>query len=443
MARTRKPLKIESGNARVVIYHHKNFQKHQRRSYDQFRIAYQQHGARKFETRSSLKAAQKRAAEILLTINNGQLNLLQMTQADSSAYFASIEHVAPTGVPLATAAMKFAAADKILKDAGITDVDIIAAAEYLAQHRKRQIITKTVNQVVEELLDAKDKAGVSERYLDDLDQRCNKFADYFENKPMIAFTAADVRRFLTLKIFGTDKNETLGPRSTNNFIGALRTLFRFAKSRDYLPQEYRELERVDLVKDKGGDIEIYTPQEMADLLAHAQDDDVLYLALCGFAGIRTEEFIRLDWKEVKWASGVIEITAAKAKTASRRLVPITDNLRAWVEPIAKRRGNRGPVWPHVRAYLHCRMYKLKKGKARGLFVRAGVARKPNALRHSYISYRVAETKNVAEVALEAGNSPKMIFSNYRELVTDEDAKAWFAIMPAATATAGNKVVAMK
>jgi len=42
---------------------------------------------------------------------------------------------------------------------------------------------------------------------------------------------------------------------------------------------------------------------------------------------------------------------------------------------------------------------------------------------------VAVIKNVAQVALEAGNSPAMIFSNYRELVTPQDAKAWFSIRP--------------
>jgi len=42
--------------------------------------------------------------------------------------------------------------------------------------------------------------------------------------------------------------------------------------------------------------------------------------------------------------------------------------------------------------------------------------KRNAMRHSYISYRVAETQKVAQVALEAGNSPQMIFQHYRELV---------------------------
>ena len=55
--------------------------------------------------------------------------------------------------------------------------------------------------------------------------------------------------------------------------------------------------------------------------------------------------------------------------------------------------------------------------------------KRNALRHSYISYRVAEKQDVAKVSLEAGNSPQMIFQHYRELVQPKEAKAWFAIGP--------------
>jgi hypothetical protein len=34
----------------------------------------------------------------------------------------------------------------------------------------------------------------------------------------------------------------------------------------------------------------------------------------------------------------LEVTAAKSKTAKRRLVPISDNLVAWLRPIAKLRG---------------------------------------------------------------------------------------------------------
>ena len=61
---------------------------------------------------------------------------------------------------------------------------------------------------------------------------------------------------------------------------------------------------------------------------------------------------------------------------------------------------------------------------------AAVEWKQNALRHSAISYRVAETGDVNCIALESGNSPAMIFQHYRELVTPEDALLWFAIAPA-------------
>jgi len=53
----------------------------------------------------------------------------------------------------------------------------------------------------------------------------------------------------------------------------------------------------------------------------------------------------------------------------------------------------------------------------------------NALRHSFCSYRLAQIKNAAEVALEAGNSPKIIFQHYRELVAPQEAAKWFSIVP--------------
>src|SRR5450432_4046385 len=54
----------------------------------------------------------------------------------------------------------------------------------------------------------------------------------------------------------------------------------------------------------------------------------------------------------------------------------------------------------------------------------------NCFRHSFISHRISQTGNVAETALEAGNSPQIIFRHYRELFTKEDGGAWFEISPA-------------
>jgi hypothetical protein len=64
-----------------------------------------------------------------------------------------------------------------------------------------------------------------------------------------------------------------------------------------------------------------------------------------------------------------------------------------------------------------------------LFAKQHVTWPQNCLRHSYATYRLAVTHDAARVALEMGNSPTMLFVNYRELVDQHDAKAWFAITP--------------
>ena len=136
---------------------------------------------------------------------------------------------------------------------------------------------------------------------------------------------------------------------------------------------------------------------------------------------------RLDWLEVRLDDGFIEVKASKAKTASRRLVPIQDNLKQWLTPLRKAGGAICDYANMSKQLLWLSQAvdkKLKEQDATASFVW-----KHNALRHSFISYRVAQTQNVAQVALEAGNSPRVVFSNYRELVRPADAVKWFGIVP--------------
>ena len=166
-------------------------------------------------------------------------------------------------------------------------------------------------------------------------------------------------------------------------------------------------------------IEIFTPEELRKLLAASPGRVAPCIALQAFAGIRTSEILRLTWKDVERRRDHIEIAAGKAKTASRRLIPICDNLAEWLRQ-ADRQGER--VWP-----VTASEYYSQQARAAGA---AGVDWKANALRESFISYRLAQTKDVAEVALEAGNSPTMIFRHYRELATKAEAAEWFGILPA-------------
>jgi hypothetical protein len=116
---------------------------------------------------------------------------------------------------------------------------------------------------------------------------------------------------------------------------------------------------------------------------------------------------RLDWEDIKWDRGHIEIAGKKAKTAARRLVPLTDNLKAWLAPW---REETGPIIT-ISDYVGALNDTAVKAQIPGGW-------RQNALRHSFISYRVAETGDVARTSLEAGNSPKMIFRHYREVVDE-------------------------
>lgn len=158
----------------------------------------------------------------------------------------------------------------------------------------------------------------------------------------------------------------------------------------------------------------------------------------GFAGLRTIEILRLEWKDVWFDKRVIEVGKDKAKTATRRLAPIVPALEAWLKPRAK----TGPILPGIRDEFH--FTKLFKDATSKLIDAKGeplVTLVHNGLRHSFCSYRLAVTKSAAQVSLEAGNSPKMLFENYRELVTEKAAKDYFGILPEEKGIKGSKAKA--
>lgn len=213
------------------------------------------------------------------------------------------------------------------------------------------------------------------------------------------------------------------PKFRKHVLGALRLLVRHAVSRGWLNKGVVDFEIVDAPRQsKGGTIQIFTSEEIAALLKHADADLIPFIAIGAFAGLRSAEIERLDWREVDLVQGHIEITAAKAKTASRRLAPVTANLKSWLAPIHRKAGRVFAVSTSG-GNLTERLQKLAK--------KAGLTGwKKNGLRHSFISHRVADIQNVSQVALECGNSPAIIFANYRALVTAAEAKKFFAVLPA-------------
>jgi integrase len=288
-------------------------------------------------------------------------------------------------------------------------VPLLDAARFYARHHGKGMERKSVALAVDEMIERKTTKGVSELYLADLRYRLGVFKEAF-HCDVNAISPDDVTAFF--------ENLRLSARSHNNFVRMLRTFFVFAQKHGWLSKEVDLLERVEKRSEKRTPVEIFTPSELAEILGNASQEVAPCIALAAFAGLRSAEILRLDWSDVERRPGFIEVAAHKAKTAARRIVPVADNLGKWLA-VTPRNGER--IWRLTKDQFYKAMIRAARN--------AGIAWKHNALRHSFISYRLAEIQDVNRVALEAGNSPQMIFRHYRELVTPEQARTWFAIAP--------------
>jgi integrase len=267
----------------------------------------------------------------------------------------------------------------------LNGVPLIEAARFYGKHNLRGIKRKSVAVAVDEMIAAKERKGVSDVYLADLGYRLGALKKTF-HCDVNAVAPDDVAAFF--------ERLRLSPRSHNNFLRALRTFFKFAQKHGWLSKEIDLLERVEGRTEKRTPVEIFTPPELAAILGSASQEVAPCIALAAFAGLRSAEILRLDWSDTERRPGFVEVGADKAKTATRRIVPLSDNLAQWLA-IAPRNGDR--IWPHSKD----RFFKAMIRAAR----KAEMAWKQNALRHSFISYRLAEIQDVNRVALEAGNSP--------------------------------------
>jgi integrase len=204
------------------------------------------------------------------------------------------------------------------------------------------------------------------------------------------------------------------PKTKNGMRIILVACGNWAEGRGYLVKGGSPFPAMIRYKESKDAVSIFSPENISSLLAKADNTLRPFLALGAFAGLRMAELQRLDWSEIDLVRGYVTVDANKAKTRQRRLVPISDNLKRWLMTCKRA---SGPVCLHKRPQIAaarlCENYSWKE----------------NGLRHSFISYRLAILHDTARVALEAGNSPEVIFSHYRELVTPDVANEWFNVQP--------------
>jgi integrase len=297
---------------------------------------------------------------------------------------------------------------------------ILDAARFYCDHLEQTQKSAEITDLVERFLQDKELDRISQAHLRDLRSRLRRFAAHFKGRRVNQILAAEINDWLRLSSFT--------PANQLNFYRAVQNLFNYAIRRQLLIEN--PIKYVPKVRTPEGEIEIYAPEEMEALLIHAAPDIVPYLAIGAFAGLRSAELQRLEWKAVDLQSGYITVTADIAKTASRRIVPIASNLREWLLPEANR-------YPEV---LPKHLRNTFRTLARQACSKAGMRWKNNALRHSFGSYRMAQNKNAHTTADDMGNSPGVVHRHYRQPVTPEQAEKYWSIRPQQPES--EKVIAM-
>jgi integrase len=225
-------------------------------------------------------------------------------------------------------------------------------------------------------------------------------------------------------------NDPIGTRRRDNLRDAVVRLYSFAGEREYLTNEEAAVaENIPRIAQRG-DVSTFSPKEIALLLEHVSPRWFPWFVIAAFAGLRTSEIFRLEWKHIYWdvkdeeghpkpVIGVPRRIAKKVRIS--RKVPMLANLQDLLQPY---RNLVGPLCPHKKWRT---LEDQHQDELNRLAKVTGLQWKNNVLRHSFGSHRLAIVKNIEQVAWEMGNSAPMVRESYNDPKDETEAKSYFAI----------------
>lgn len=182
---------------------------------------------------------------------------------------------------------------------------------------------------------------------------------------------------------------------------------------------FEDLEKPSLPPSKK---EIYSPEEMTQILAATPAAILQWVTMGAFAGIRARERLRMNGDCWQPENGQYALEHDVTKTNLRRIAGGESgmpNLTAWAA-LATTADDEFIVG-------HRHPYR----STRQIAERSGVPWKYNALRSSFASYHLQKFKNPVLTAMLDGHTVEQLQSNYKAIkgVNDKTAEAWGNITP--------------
>lgn len=270
--------------------------------------------------------------------------------------------------------------------------------------------------VIDDLLDAKRKAGRSHDYVLGLGTVLKQFAAGRQEMDIAKIDAKQIESFLATK--------QLASRST--LRSRLATLFKYALLKKLVvANPCAELEAVTYVKPPP---RILTPEQAEKCLRalaepfkpskHSPEVSykhaLAWFVLSCFCGLRPEEAEKTRRKNINLKEGWIKVDAQTTKVRERRVVYPRPEAMTLLRAALKK--SNLPMKPQRRRRV---IHHLRKAMGWDIYPR-------DITRHSAASYWLADT-SVDDVSKALGNSAAVLLRDYKALVTREQSAAFWKL----------------
>ena len=395
------PYRVRRGSVTVTVYRVANAGT---ASGSLFQVVWTVGGVRRRKSFSDFALASDEATLQAELLAAGKIATSQDASTEDLQVLAEARRICGT-VPV------LAALDEWRKAREVCSGELLAAARLWRDTHAADLEQVTTAEAVKRFMSAKDKAGIdtSASY-----KHClNRLVTTFGEQPIATLSARSLQKWL----------ETIKhPVSRNTHRKRLVALFRWCRKQGLLPRVAEtEAERTERAREHDKEIGILTIGAWRAALALIRDkhpEQLASLVIAGFCGLRRVELHAQKWNDVHLDRGFLRVTKAKRNTPSKRLVQLCPAAVEWLMSCERQEnGLVAPPWSLDRIRAFCRE------------AQPVIECPENGFRQSFISYRVARTGNVAETALEAGNSPAIVHRHYRELVAKADGELWFSVRP--------------
>ena len=363
-------------------------------------------GRRRLLNCRSHEAALDRANEVAEAIAKGKQALLRLDRQDLDSYEMAQQAVAPFKVSVHFACQEWAHGKTMLAGRG----NLLDAVRFYLEHGGDSITPKTFNEAKAAFLQLKAQQDISKDQQRKIGSRLDKVAVRFGERLLHGIIPGELQQFLS--------GLGLAAKTFNHYRRDLSALYRFARTNRYIPKDCDPTKEFKAATEGFRHVEFFRPDQAKKLLAAAQTPaDVLYIVLCGFAGLRPCETTRLRWEMV--GEDFIHLPVGiSGKKGRPRDVGIQANLKLWLASYRR-----------VSGAVLAKDFDIRTTPNR-LAKLAGIVWIDDGLRHAFGTYRYATVKNIDTVSDEMGNTREICKKHYiNKLVVDDAAKAWFSVRP--------------